>query len=87
MSSMGESINHTVLAIDRSRKAIALATAASRAEIASGRLRFRHVAIEDLELAPGEAPYHIALAIRVGALDGRHPEIESAARAPVHRRR
>jgi hypothetical protein len=71
-----------VLAIDRSRKAIAQATAASQKEIASGRLRFRHVAIEDLDPSPGEARYHIALAIRVGALDGRHPEIESAA----HRR-
>jgi cyclopropane fatty-acyl-phospholipid synthase-like methyltransferase len=71
-----------VLAIDRSAKAIAQARAASRSEIASGRLSLRHVAIEEFELEPGEAPYNIAVAIRVGALDGRHPEIEKEA----HRR-
>jgi SAM-dependent methyltransferase len=63
-----------VLAIDRSAKAIAQAKAASRAEIKSGRLSLRQVAAEDFELEAGEAPYDIALAVRVGALDGRHPE-------------
>jgi cyclopropane fatty-acyl-phospholipid synthase-like methyltransferase len=63
-----------VLAIDRSAKAIAQAKAASAAEIKSGRLSFRQAAAEDFELKPGEAPYDIALAVRVGALDGRHPE-------------
>jgi cyclopropane fatty-acyl-phospholipid synthase-like methyltransferase len=62
-----------VLAIDRSARAIAQAESACRAEIAAGRLTFRRVAAEDLELLPGEAPYDIAVAIRVGALDGRHP--------------
>jgi cyclopropane fatty-acyl-phospholipid synthase-like methyltransferase len=69
-----------VLAIDRSAKAIVQARAASRSEIASGILSFRHVAIEDFRLEPGEAPYDLALAIRVGALDGRHPEVEKEAR-------
>lgn len=63
-----------VLAIDRSPKA----TAAAQASIASmdftTGLEFRCVAIEDFELQPGEAPYDLAVAIRVGALDGRHPE-------------
>lgn len=63
-----------VLAIDRSVKAIAQAKAASRAEIESGRLSLRQVAAEDFELEKGEAPYDIALAVRVGALDGRQPE-------------
>ena len=71
-----------VLAIDRSARAIAQAEAASRAEIASGRLRVRHVAIESFELEPGEARYDLAVAIRVGVLDGRHPEAEREA----HRR-
>ena len=66
--------NGHVLAIDRSAKAIAQARAASVAEVASGRLSLRQVAVEDFELQPGEAPYDIALAVRVGALDGRHPE-------------
>ena len=68
-----------VLALDRSTKAIAQARAASVAEIASGRLSFRQVAIEDFELEPGEAPYDIALAIRVGVLDGGHPAAETEA--------
>lgn len=62
-----------VLGIDRSAKAIAQARAASDAEIAAGRLGFRHVAIEAFVLEEGEPPYDIALAVRVGALDGRHP--------------
>jgi hypothetical protein len=34
-------------------------------------------------LEPGEAPYDIVLAIRVGALDGRHPEVEREARRRI----
>jgi cyclopropane fatty-acyl-phospholipid synthase-like methyltransferase len=71
-----------VLAIDRSAKAIAQAKSASRTEIVSGQLSLRQVAIEDFTQEPGEAPYDIAVVIRVGALDGRHPEVEREA----HRR-
>jgi cyclopropane fatty-acyl-phospholipid synthase-like methyltransferase len=70
-----------VLAIDRSAKAIALAEQASLATIATGRLEFRRVAVEDFLLEPGERPYDLAFAMRVGALDGRHPKIEQAALA------
>ena len=66
-----------VLGIDRSPTAIAQATAAGRAEVAAGLLEFRCTAAEDLVLAPGEVPYDLAL--RVGALDGRHPEAGRAA--------
>lgn len=62
-----------VLAIDRSVKAIAQATAGSAAEMASGRLEFRCVAVEDFVLSKSERPYDLAFAVRVGALDGRHP--------------
>jgi SAM-dependent methyltransferase len=72
-----------VLGIDRSAKAIAQAIAGSRGMIASGRLRFRHVAVEDFELEEGERPYDIAFAVRVGALDGRHPEAGRAARQRI----
>ncbi|WBY01299.1 class I SAM-dependent methyltransferase [Ramlibacter tataouinensis] len=68
-----------VLGIDRSAKAIAQARASSTAEIAAGRLGFRVAAIEAFTLEPGEPPYDIAFAVRVGALDGRHPELEQAA--------
>lgn len=66
--------NGRVLGIDRSAKAISQAIAGSQAEMASGRLRFRHTAVEDFELEKGERPYDIAFAVRVGALDGRHPK-------------
>jgi SAM-dependent methyltransferase len=63
-----------ILAIDRSAKAIAQAEAGSAREIASGRMSLRQVAAENFVLAPGEAPFDIVFAVRVGALDGRHPE-------------
>ena len=63
-----------VLAIDRSGAAIAQAEAAAADEIAAGRMSVRQVAAEDFVLAAGEQPYDIVFAVRVGALDGRHPE-------------
>ncbi len=63
-----------VLAIDRSATAVAQAKALSRKEIAAGVMTVRQAAIEDFEIEPGEARYDLALAVRVGALDGRHPE-------------
>jgi SAM-dependent methyltransferase len=68
-----------VLGIDRSAKAIQQALAGSRAELASGRLSFRQVAVEALELEPDEHPYDLAFALRVGALDGRHPALGAIA--------
>lgn len=69
-----------VLAIDRSAKAIAQAVALSDEEIAAGILEYRQAAAETFALAPGEAPYDLAFAVRVGALDGRHPTAGVAAR-------
>jgi SAM-dependent methyltransferase len=63
-----------VLAIDRSAAAVAQATAAAADLIATGRMSVRHVAVEHLALSPGEQPYDIVFAVRVGALDGRHPK-------------
>lgn len=68
-----------VLGIDRSAAAIRQAIAGAEPEIAAGHLSFRQAAIEDFRLSPGEAPYDLAFALRVGALDGRHPDIEEAA--------
>jgi SAM-dependent methyltransferase len=65
-----------VLAIDRSAKAIQQAVAGSKTELKSGKLSFRQVAIEKFTLEPDERLFDIAVAVRVGALDGRHPEIE-----------
>lgn len=71
--------NGYILAIDRSAKAIKQAIAGSQSEIATGRLSFRQIAIENFELETNEVPFDIAIAVRVGALDGRHPEIEKQA--------
>ncbi|WP_231564765.1 class I SAM-dependent methyltransferase [Paracoccus halophilus] len=62
-----------VLAIDRSEKTIRLAQAGSEQEIASGRLEFRQAAIEEFLLSPHDDLFDMAFAMRVGALDGRHP--------------
>ncbi|WP_103258891.1 methyltransferase domain-containing protein [Tabrizicola aquatica] len=62
-----------VLGIYRSATAIAQAMRGSAAQIAAGTLAFRAVAAEEFVLLPGEAPFDLAFALRVGALDGRHP--------------
>ncbi|HEX6223816.1 MAG TPA: class I SAM-dependent methyltransferase [Chryseolinea sp.] len=67
--------NGHILAIDRSAKAIKQAISGSQAEIKDGKLSFRQSAIEEFELAPGERKFDLAVAVRVGALDGRHPEL------------
>jgi len=65
-----------VQAIDRSAKAIQQAESGSQKEIESGRLTFRQASIENFHLNPEDQLFDIAVAIRVGALDGRHPNIE-----------
>lgn len=72
-----------VLAIDRSAKAIEQARAGSAVEIGAGRLSLRQAKAEDFVLEPGEAPYDIAVAVRVGALDGRHPAAGVLARQRI----
>lgn len=63
----------TVVAIDRSPRAIAQARAASQ-DTAASLLSFRLAAAETFQLEPGEAPFDLIIAVRVGALDGRHQE-------------
>lgn len=71
--------NGYILAIDRSNKAIQQAKAGAQKELAEGNIAFKQIAIENFELEPDEKMFDIAVAIRVGALDGRHPEIEKQA--------
>ena len=73
--------NGHVLGIDRSAKAIAQARAGSTG--AAGNLAFHISNAETFVLAPGEQPYDLAVAIRVGALDGRHPEAGALVRAAI----
>ena len=68
--------NGHILAIDRSPKAIQQAISSSQAELETAKLSYRQVAIAEFELGPNEERFDIAIAVRVGALDGRHPEIE-----------
>jgi SAM-dependent methyltransferase len=72
-----------VLAVDRSAKAVAQVRAACAAELGAGVLSVRQAAAEELALEPGEAPYDLAFAVRVGALDGRHPEAGTVALACI----
>jgi ubiquinone/menaquinone biosynthesis C-methylase UbiE len=66
--------NGHILAIDRFEKALQPAIKNSKKEIESGRLSFRQIEVEEFELEANELPFDIAFAVRVGALDGRHPE-------------
>lgn len=59
-----------ILAIDRSARAVEQAAAAVAGD---GRMSVRQVAIEDFVPEPGEQPFDLVFAVRVGALDGRHP--------------
>lgn len=68
-----------VLGIDRSAKAISQAMAADNPP----NLAFRQASADSFALAPGEAPFDLAVAIRVGALDGRHPDLEQASRSAI----
>lgn len=72
-----------ILAIDRSAKAVEQTRAGSATEIAAGRMSVRRAAIEDFEPVPGEAPFDLVFAVRVGALDGRHPEAGRKAMARI----
>lgn len=71
-----------ILAIDRSAKAIEQLNSRSGDLVASGHLSTRQVAIEDFTLTNDEEPFDLVFAIRVGALDGRHP---GAGRAAIER--
>lgn len=64
-----------VLAIDRSATATAQLRRAATDLIAEGRVAVHTVAIEYFELPAHEPPFDLAFAARVGALDGRHPQL------------
>ncbi|GAB2679515.1 methyltransferase domain-containing protein [Flavihumibacter cheonanensis] len=72
-----------VLGIDRSDKAIQQAIKNSTLEIESGKLAFKKMAIENFKLDSTEPLFDLAVAIRVGALDGRHPELAHKAFANI----
>lgn len=63
-----------VLGIDRSPAAIAAATAQIAGSTYPTSLAFRQSEVEQFTLGKDEATFDLAVAIRVGALDGRHPD-------------
>jgi cyclopropane fatty-acyl-phospholipid synthase-like methyltransferase len=72
-----------ILVIDRSATGVAQIQRTAAAEITAGILSTRQVAAEDFELLSGEAPFDLAFAVRVGALDGRHPRAGDRARQRI----
>ena len=74
--------NIYVLAIDRSEKAIKQCIENSKDEIKSGKLEFQKIAIEEFSYKETDF-FDFAFAIRVGALDGRHPELEKQAKKNI----
>ncbi|MQM25971.1 methyltransferase domain-containing protein [Glycomyces albidus] len=72
-----------ILVIDRSATGVAQIRRNAAADIESGRLSTRQVAAEEFELLPSEAPFDLAFAVRVGALDGRHPEAGAIAKRRI----
>ena len=70
--------NVYTLGLDRSPKAIEKSMSNCHAEISRGKLNFQNVSIEEFEY-DGNKLFDFAFAIRVGALDGRHSEIEEKA--------
>jgi SAM-dependent methyltransferase len=67
-----------ILGLDRSAKAIGQCISGSAREMAMGKIQFQQAAIENFEFK-GEELFDFAFAIRVGALDGRHPGLEQKA--------
>lgn len=63
-----------IRATDQSASAIRQARTACAEQLATGRLSLRQVSAEELTLDDGEEPYDLVFAVRVGALDGRHPK-------------
>lgn len=68
-----------VLGIDRSASAIRTACAAAKDLTRQGRLAFLRASAESFKLDEGEALFDLAFALRVGAFDGRHPEVGAEA--------
>jgi SAM-dependent methyltransferase len=65
-----------VLAVDRSPKAIEQLTRTAADLIEAGVVSVMTTSVEEFAIDPDEARYDLAFAVRVGVLDGRHPDRE-----------
>lgn len=68
-----------VLVLDRSAAGIRRTEARCRDEIAAGLVSTLCAPVEGFGLPDGMPPFDLALACRVGALDGRHPALYAPA--------
>ncbi len=71
--------NIYILGIDRSPKAIQQSLKNCKETVAAGKTSFIQAAIEQFEYEKAKELFDLVFAIRVGALDGRHPDKEPAA--------
>lgn len=71
--------NIYILGIDRSHKAVQQSIINCKTAGALGKTSFIRAAIEDFTSCKACEPFDLAFAIRVGVLDGRHPDKEPAA--------
>lgn len=74
-----------VLVIDRSPRGVALTEAHCAVEISRGTLSVLRAEVEDFELPAGSRRCDLAFACRVGALDGRHPQLYERSLASIAR--
>lgn len=72
-----------VLVLDRSETGVRRIRANCREEMDSGRLSTMCAAVEEFELESGTPLFDVAFACRVGALDGRHPQLYAPALANI----
>ncbi|MGC5628098.1 methyltransferase domain-containing protein [Georgenia sp. Z1344] len=68
-----------VLVVDRSATGVRRTEEACAELVASGALSTLCAPVENVALPDGVAPFDLAFACRVGALDGRHPHLYEAA--------
>ena len=71
-----------VVVLDRSPRGVALVASRCAPEIEAGLLSVVQDSVEDpgvLTVLGGAAPFDLAFACRVGALDGRHPQLHASA--------
>ena len=74
-----------VLVLDRSETGVRRTRTNCATEIAAGVVSTLCAPVEDFALDDGTAPFDLAFACRVGALDGRHPRLYEPALACISR--
>jgi ubiquinone/menaquinone biosynthesis C-methylase UbiE len=68
-----------IMVIDRSPRGVALTAEACSTQIAAGTLSVLQAEVESFALPSDTELFDLAFACRVGALDGRHPQLYQAA--------